>query len=209
MSDTTAAFAQSYAFEQSSRSKSEIVNEANKTEDIWNSDISTYSGYDINIVVPDGVVFLDDPYTIDQAVENARDTLASQGSFDDYDAILVFDDRTYNAAGKVSDLKCAGTDEAVGVLSDHYNQWDVVPSHELAHIYGGRHGTYEDSSDHSWQYDRYGDKNYTKSVIAPPDDSSWDDCYNDSNSMPFGLWYSGCTGSEARDCIDGGGDCNI
>lgn len=97
----------------------------------------------------------------------------------------------------------------MGIIGQGYDEYDIVPSHELDHLYGGKHGTNDDPSDHSWMYDRYGDNSYTKSVMSVPGISGVEDCHGGDNPMPFGTWYSGCTVIEAHDCMDGGGNCNI
>lgn len=208
MSDTTAAYVGSEQFYDDGRDTNELSAEASKTETIWNDHINFDGDHELSVEVEDVAVDIGDPSELGRAVDNAVEFINQETSLlDTYDAVLVFDGRSYpGALGQVSDIKVAGTDEAVGVLDEQYDLYDVVPTHEFGHLYGGTHAP---SPEDTWRYDRDGTYNYTKSVMSLPNDSSMTGCFDGDNSLAFGTWFAGCTGSEARDCMDGGGNCDL
>ncbi|MFC6734522.1 hypothetical protein [Haladaptatus sp. DYSN1] len=143
-------------------SSNNLASAASYIQDNWNDYIETSSGtYRMNATSDySSTVDIGSPSSVDEALTASQEEVASSypSVLSNYDAILVEDSRNYagNTAGKASGVGgptvadddyyklCAGStlkDRCVAYCS--YTLSNHLETHEVGHLYGGRHRRHE------------------------------------------------------------------
>lgn len=179
-----------------------LRDEAEYAEDIWNDDIGTESAYEMDLYYTAAQyrVELEDPDDTETALEQCQSYLENTDIFDEYDAVIVYDNRWMSDAGGMAYVKSCGTTFAVGYVAGSGQEYQTG-AHELGHVYGGSHSKY-----HSWQdeestfhYRYWYGSSPSESLLSASDAFT---CYDEEVNYARTGWYAACTRLKAHDCID-------
>lgn len=190
-----------------SDTRDKLRDESDYAENIFNRDIGTEEKYEISVVystLSSRRPTIDDGYDGTCDAKNACLTWVQDNTdlFDDFDAVVVYDVRTFDGYRGCARSKTAGSDEALGYVAGDGTNYQTG-THELGHIYGGKHDRKEpgDGLDSTWSY-RNGAYGYQNSLMYSDDDALIS-CYDDDVHYPRKGWFSWCTKNAAHDCMDG------
>lgn len=173
----TASFAQTYG-------NTEPTNVANDVETKWNAQIDD-SSQDYSITIDtDSPVHINETDTISEALSDVAGSMLVQTHLQSYDAVVVFDGRSYPNYDGMAYVDKAGTTLAVALVSGPLGKTAL---HELGHIYNASHDRFE----------QYGWIGHT--VMH---DSGVQSCFGNSPQLTKEFQVSSCTRNDIQSKIN-------
>lgn len=180
-----------------STTKEKIDNRAYYIANKWNNSIganndkywiTVYSEYNIT-------PYLFSPSDTREARDQSRRDIENQGGFNDHDAVVVIDSRTFSDRFHgFAWIETAGSNYGCGYVNGDGGK--RITAHELCHTYGGEHGDSEDddSTFESTEFHRSIMGNY----------GTWD-CNNNKSYTSAGHWFAECTEYHVKNYMDDNG----